>query len=67
MIALARAYLCLDEDALFDGSASGRCPSCGSAAIESIARWLNREETKPDDRYAYHVTAGNAALAEPRP
>lgn len=43
MITLARAFLCLDEEIIVDG-ATGRCPSCGSEAIESVARWLNRDE-----------------------
>ena len=47
MIPLARAYLCLDCDGLYNPVETRGCPACGSAYVMPIATWLNREEAAP--------------------
>ena len=41
ILPLAKAVLCQDCRAVSNGI--NRCPACGSAAIATIARWLERE------------------------
>ena len=43
-IKLASATLCLELDCntVFDRSAVGTCPTCGSTASYPLAAWLNR-------------------------
>lgn len=40
-VSLSRAVLCAECNGISD--ASGMCPKCGSAALMSLARVLNRE------------------------
>ena len=43
MIPLLHAYLCLDDETVFDGGSSPRvCPTCAGRYVVPIARWLNR-------------------------
>lgn len=41
ILPLAKAVLCQDCAAVSNGV--NHCPACGSAALASIARWLERE------------------------